>query len=64
MKKSDAIEHFGSASNVAKALNIHPAAVYQWPEIVPLRRAYELEIITNGELKAPRPNAPEVQAPA
>ena len=51
MKKSDAIEHFGSASKLATAINIAPAAVSQWGETIPLLRAYQLEKITGGQLK-------------
>lgn len=52
MKKTDAIAYFGTPTAVARALGIFPAAVYQWGENVPPRRAYELEKITDGALKA------------
>jgi len=55
MKKADAIAYFGTPTAVAKALGIFPAAVYQWGENVPPRRAYELEKITDGALKADIP---------
>lgn len=51
MKKSDAIEHFGSASKLASAINIAPSAVSQWGETIPPLRAYQLEKITGGKLK-------------
>lgn len=51
MKKSDVIAHFGSVGAVAAALKIAGAAVSQWGENIPVRRAYELERITNGALK-------------
>ncbi|MBB66872.1 Cro/CI family transcriptional regulator [Alteromonas mediterranea] len=51
MKKSDAIEHFGSASKLASAINVAPSAVSQWGETIPLLRAYQLEKITGGKLK-------------
>ena len=54
MTKTDVIEYFGSGVKVAEALNIQPAAVYQWPELVPIRRAYEIQEITKGKLKAPK----------
>ncbi|WP_273859561.1 Cro/CI family transcriptional regulator [Photobacterium sp. GSS17] len=57
MDKQEVINHFGSGAKVAKALGIKPSAVYQWPEKVPLLRAYQIEQITNGELKRkPEPN--------
>jgi len=52
MKKEDAIKHFGSQSKLAQALGINKQAVHQWPEIVPIGRQYQIEVITNGELKA------------
>lgn len=52
MKKSKAIAYFGNAVNLAKKLGINPSAVYQWPEQIPQRRAYEIEKLTKGELKA------------
>lgn len=51
MLKADVIKHFGSVGAVAQALQIKSAAVSQWPEIIPKLRAYEIERITNGQLK-------------
>lgn len=56
MKKSDVIKHFGTVGAVAEALGIKGAAVSQWGEQVPMRRAYQIERITNGELKAEEPD--------
>lgn len=61
MKKSEVVEHFGSASKVAKALNITRMAVSAWPEIVPIQRQYELEHITKGALKAKKPEWMEIR---
>lgn len=52
MKKNEAIGHFGSVVKLAEALGIKPQAVSQWGEHIPMRRAYEIERITNGKLKA------------
>ena len=52
MKKSDAISHFGSSSELAKKLGISKQSVSQWGDEVPRGRAFELEHLTNGELKA------------
>lgn len=52
MKTSDAIEHFGTKAAIASALRLQRAAVTQWGDEVPARRAYELERITGGKLKA------------
>lgn len=47
-----AIDYFdGSVDRLAAALRCTPAAVYQW-STVPKGRAYQLEVITGGGLKA------------
>lgn len=51
MLKQDVIDHFKSASNVARALSISPAAVGKWGEVVPWFSAQEVERITGGALK-------------
>lgn len=50
MKKTTAIDYFGSVSALAEALSISQEAVSQWGENVPELRAYQLERITNGAL--------------
>ncbi|MBF3236873.1 helix-turn-helix domain-containing protein [Aeromonas veronii] len=52
MKKADAINYFGSAAELAKKLNISEAAISQWGETIPKGRAYQIEVLTGGELKA------------
>lgn len=52
MKKADVLEHFGSAQKVADALGISDKAVYAWPEEIPEGRAYQLQILTGGALRA------------
>ena len=52
MNKNDVIKHFGGASKVAEALGILNSAVSQWGDEIPMRRAFEIERITNGALKA------------
>lgn len=52
MKTSVAVAHFKSRQAVADALGLCKQAIHQWGEIVPPRRAYELERITGGALKA------------
>lgn len=52
MNKAEVIDFFGSAANVAKALGVSTAAVSQWGETVPELRAYQLQKITKGKLKA------------
>jgi len=52
MNKKDVIKHFGGANKVAQALGILNSAVSQWGDEIPMRRAFEIERITNGKLKA------------
>ena len=52
MKKVDAVLHFGNTIKLAKALGIAQSAVSQWGDEIPMRRAFEIERITNGKLKA------------
>lgn len=52
MRKSDVIKFFGSKVNTAKALDISPASITQWGEIIPESRAYQIEHITKGALNA------------
>lgn len=51
MNKSQAIEHFGSVTALAKALGVTYEAVRQWGEVPELRQ-YQLEHLTGGALKA------------
>ncbi|MGI2108437.1 Cro/CI family transcriptional regulator [Shewanella frigidimarina] len=55
MKKKIAVDHFKGKSNLAKALGISPASVSQWPDDVPELRAYQIERLTKGKLKADVP---------
>jgi DNA-binding transcriptional regulator YdaS (Cro superfamily) len=52
MLKKDAIAHFGSQRRVAEALGIKQPSVANWPEIVPPLRQVQLEVVTQGKLKA------------
>lgn len=52
MKKADVINYFGSAAELARKLNISEAAVSQWGDTIPQGRAYQIEVVTGGELKA------------
>lgn len=51
MQKSDAIEHFGNASKLAKALGLSRQAVYAWKDgEIPELYQYKLHHMTGGEL--------------
>ena len=58
MNTSDAVQHFGNQSSVARALGISPAAVSKWPPTVPLDSALAIEILTDGALKVDRSQYP------
>lgn len=51
MKTIEAIKHFGSVKDLASALKIWPHAIYRWGENPPKLRQYEIERLTDGELK-------------
>ncbi|QJT25386.1 hypothetical protein E4185_03620 [Aeromonas media] len=52
MRKHDAITHFGGVTATAKALGISHAAVVKWGDPIPQGRAYQIEVLTGGTLKA------------
>jgi DNA-binding transcriptional regulator YdaS (Cro superfamily) len=60
MKTKAAISYFGSKSQLAKSLGVTKGAVSQWPDDVPELRAYQIERLTNGKLKADVPRIEQV----
>lgn len=52
MNKADAVEHFGGVTKLAAALRLSKGAVSQWGDEIPLLRAYQIEKLTGGKLKA------------
>jgi DNA-binding transcriptional regulator YdaS (Cro superfamily) len=60
MKTKDAILYFGSKSQLAKNLGLTKGAVSQWPDDVPELRAYQIERLTEGALKADIPQLEQV----
>lgn len=47
-----AIDHFGGVAGLAKALRVERQAIYMWKGKVPEVRAYQIEVVTNGIVKA------------
>ena len=45
-----AINHFGGIQALADALDCSSQAIHMWKGVVPELRAYQLEVITAGEL--------------
>lgn len=60
MKTQEAINYYGSLRKLAKVLDVWPQLIYKWGETPPMGRQYELEVRTNGELKADRSDADQV----
>lgn len=52
MKTDDVIAHFGGITPLAKALGVKTQAISQWGENIPKLRAYQIEVVTGGALKA------------
>ncbi|WDL80814.1 Cro/Cl family transcriptional regulator [Aeromonas bestiarum] len=63
MKKIDAIDHFGGANKLAQALGCKPQAISQWSDLVPQGRAYQIEVLTGGKLKANTRSVPQQSTP-
>jgi len=52
MTKKEAVAHYGSVVNLAKALGISRFAIHRWKDHPPKLRQFELERLTGGELRA------------
>lgn len=52
MNKDEAIRYYGSASALARAIGVTPAAIFHWGERVPPLRQIQLERLTCGRLAA------------
>lgn len=54
MTTQEAVAHYGGVKKLADALGVWPQVVYAWGERPPMSRQYELEVKTEGQLKADR----------
>lgn len=63
MQKSAVLEHFGTVTATAKALGISHVAVSKWSETIPQGRAYQIEVLTGGKLKAGARSTPQQPTP-
>lgn len=52
MTTDQAIKHYGGRRELAAALGIWPHNISRWGEYPPIARQYEIELRTNGKLKA------------
>lgn len=62
MKKNEAIKHYGGVVQLAAALGIKPQSVSQWGDTIPQGRAYQIELLTGGQLKADQLHAAQGRA--
>ena len=51
MKKTQAIDFFGSQAAVAKLLDVSESTVSRWPEDIPIDYAWRLERASKGDLR-------------
>ncbi len=56
MYKEDIVEHFGGMSKLVQAFKkagypVTRQGIYQWPEVIPLNRAFQVEKMTRGKMK-------------
>jgi len=54
MKTQDAIDYYGGRDALARALGLDRTATYHWGDEVPELRQYQLQVLTEGGLKASR----------
>ena len=52
MKTREAVDYYGGIKGLAQVLDIWPHVVGRWGEYPPKARQYELEVKTEGKLKA------------
>ncbi len=57
MTPNDILEFFGTKSEIARALGIEVPSICEWFDKgkVPETRQYQIELATNGQLRASRP---------
>lgn len=52
MTKTDAVKYFGKQITLARFIGRAKTTVSEWPEKLPAHIQYELQVRTNGALKA------------
>ncbi|KRV69758.1 Cro/Cl family transcriptional regulator [Aeromonas veronii] len=62
MKTVLAVDYFGTKAAIADALGIKKSAVSQWGDTIPKGRAYQIEVLTGGKLKADQHNTAQGRA--
>lgn len=51
------IKHFGSQAAAARSLGVSQPSVWGWKDGIPIERQIDIEIKTEGKLKADLPNS-------
>lgn len=62
MRTELAVDYFGTKAAIADALGIKKSAVSQWGDTIPKGRAYQIEVLTGGKLKAEQSQAAQGRA--
>lgn len=61
MKTQDAINHFGSQVALKQALKLKARqTIHAWGEYPPEGRQYQIEVLTDGKLRAERNQSPSL----
>jgi hypothetical protein len=55
MTFDEAVSYFGSAYKLARALGLNPQSIKGWDKQIPILRQYQIELATEGKLKADFP---------
>ncbi|MFQ1777868.1 Cro/CI family transcriptional regulator [Aeromonas veronii] len=63
MKTELAVDYFGTKVTIDDALGIKRSAVSQWGATIPKGRAYQIEVLTDGKLKADSRSTPPQPTP-
>lgn len=50
MKKSEAVQHYGSERKISQVLGISHQAVNAWGKIVPIKKARKIQLDTDHKL--------------
>lgn len=50
MRVKQAVKHFESKANIARALGVSRSAVTRWGEVVPVKQALKLKSLSKGKL--------------
>lgn len=56
MTKTEAIEYFGTQQAIADVLDIDQSSISLWGQSIPLPRQAQLQILSDGKLRATLPS--------